>query len=43
MFIKEIEMTSLQSEIRGFLARKHFEKMKKEDTDAATKIQAHIR
>lgn len=32
-----------QSEIRGFLARKQVEKMKKEDSQAATKIQAHIR
>lgn len=35
--------TKIQSEIRGFLTRKHVDKMKKEDTDAATKIQAHIR
>lgn len=33
----------IQSEIRGFLARKQVEKMKKEDEKAATKIQAHIR
>ncbi|KIH62327.1 hypothetical protein ANCDUO_07391 [Ancylostoma duodenale] len=35
--------TKIQAEIRGFLARKHVEKMKKEDNQAATKIQAHIR
>ncbi|CAJ0571702.1 unnamed protein product, partial [Mesorhabditis spiculigera] len=35
--------TKIQSEIRGFLARKKVEKMKKEDNTAATKIQAHIR
>ncbi|KAK5981484.1 hypothetical protein GCK32_020092 [Trichostrongylus colubriformis] len=35
--------TKIQAEIRGFLARKHVEKMKKEDAEAATKIQAHIR
>ncbi|GMR62476.1 hypothetical protein PMAYCL1PPCAC_32671, partial [Pristionchus mayeri] len=35
--------TKIQSEIRGFLARKHVEKMKKEDNQAATKIQSHIR
>ncbi|CAB3400928.1 unnamed protein product [Caenorhabditis bovis] len=33
----------IQSEIRGFLARKHVEKMKNEDNNAAVKIQAHIR
>uniref|UniRef100_A0A915A9E4 RIIa domain-containing protein n=1 Tax=Parascaris univalens TaxID=6257 RepID=A0A915A9E4_PARUN len=35
--------TKIQAEIRGFLARKHVQHMKKEGDDAATKIQAHIR
>uniref|UniRef100_A0A0M3IBI1 WH2 domain-containing protein n=1 Tax=Ascaris lumbricoides TaxID=6252 RepID=A0A0M3IBI1_ASCLU len=35
--------TKIQAEIRGFLARKHVQQMKKEGDDAATKIQAHIR
>uniref|UniRef100_A0A183BT57 RIIa domain-containing protein n=1 Tax=Globodera pallida TaxID=36090 RepID=A0A183BT57_GLOPA len=35
--------TKIQSEIRGYLARKHFEQQKKESSEAATKIQAQIR
>ncbi|VDM44623.1 unnamed protein product [Toxocara canis] len=35
--------TKIQAEIRGFLARKHVQSMKKEGEEAATKIQAHIR
>lgn len=35
--------TKIQAEIRGFLTRKHVDKLKKDNNDAATKIQAHIR
>ncbi|VDK41718.1 unnamed protein product [Anisakis simplex] len=35
--------TKIQAEIRGFLARKHVQSMRKEGDEAATKIQAHIR
>ncbi|KAL3120687.1 hypothetical protein niasHT_007979 [Heterodera trifolii] len=35
--------TKIQSEIRGFLARKHYEQQKKDSSVAATKIQAQIR
>lgn len=35
--------TKIQSEIRGFLQRKHYNEMKKELREAATKIQASFR
>ena len=35
--------TKIQAEIRGFLTRKHVDKLKKDNNHAATKIQAHIR
>jgi len=35
--------TKIQSEIRGYLVRKHYEQQKEETNKAATKIQAHIR
>ncbi|VDM99253.1 unnamed protein product [Thelazia callipaeda] len=35
--------TKIQAEVRGFLARRHVQQMKKEGDDAAKKIQAHIR
>jgi hypothetical protein len=35
--------TKIQAEIRGFLARRKVSAMRKENADAATKIQAHIR
>ena len=35
--------TKIQAEIRGYLTRKKVGNLKKENNDAATKIQAHIR
>jgi hypothetical protein len=35
--------TKIQAQLRGYLARKHYEKEKQETSKAATKIQAHIR
>ncbi|KAI6176838.1 Sperm autoantigenic protein 17 [Aphelenchoides bicaudatus] len=33
----------IQKEIRGFLARKHYEEMKQKNNNAAVKLQSHIR
>ncbi|VDO70848.1 unnamed protein product [Onchocerca flexuosa] len=41
--VEDRAATRIQAEIRGFLARRHLQQIKKEGNEAAKKIQAHIR